>query len=346
MKILIVDDSPDALRVARARLKNEPVTILTASGGKEGLDLARRESPDLCLLDVDMPDLSGFDLCRALKADPDCRLIPVIFLSGSTNAGDKVKGLDLGAVDYVTKPFDAFELRARVRAALRTKELQDLLARHARIDPLTKLPNRRALMDRLQQAWSRVRRHGGDLSLIMADVDRFKDINDSFGHTVGDRLLEMAAGAIASQCREADLAGKYGGDEFAIVVPDETADGAASLAERCRQAVERLRVDADDRQVATTASFGVAQMAPDDSMEALVERADAALYEAKAAGRNTVRTSGGETPGDDEATGRTPPRAAESGAGPAEQAVAARPDGGTASPAGRRRHGGEDAAVR
>ena len=124
-------------------------------------------------------------------------------------------------MDYVTKPFDAFELRARVRAALRTKHLQDLLFEHAHIDPLTGLPNRRALMERLQSEWARIERHGGRLSFIMADIDHFKRVNDRYGHHVGDRLLQEVAGAIAGQCRETDLPARYGGEEFAILVPDE-----------------------------------------------------------------------------------------------------------------------------
>ena len=160
-----------------------------------GLKAARSEEPDLILLDLDMPDISGFDVCRSLKADAELCMIPVLFLSGSTTPEDKIVGLDLGAVDYVTKPFDAFELRARVRAALRTKHLQDMLFEHAHIDPLTGLPNRRALMERLQQEWARIERHGGRLSFIMADIDDFKSVNDRFGHHVGDKILQKVAGA-------------------------------------------------------------------------------------------------------------------------------------------------------
>lgn len=295
MKILIIDDHPDALAVARSRLAQERVEIVCALGGAAGLDAARREMPDLILLDVDMPDMSGFEVCRTLKADPDLFLIPVLFLSGSGAAEDKVKGLDLGAVDYVTKPFDAFELRARVRAALRTKHLQDLLIEHAHLDPLTGLPNRRALMERLQREWARLQRHGGDLSFIMADLDHFKRVNDTYGHGVGDAMLQEAAKAIARQCRDLDLPARYGGEEFAIIVPDETASGAACLAERCRQQIEQVRLKAASATIRTTASFGVADAAGADSGEMLVARADTALYQAKRAGRNQVHRHRPET---------------------------------------------------
>ena len=149
--------------------------------------------------------------------------------SGSGTPSDKVRGLDLGAVDYITKPFDDFELRARVRAAIRTKELQDLLIEHAHFDPLTGLPNRRALMDRLQMEWARMQRHGGELSFIMADVDYFKRVNDTYGHSVGDKVLQEVAKTIARQCRESDLPARYGGEEFAVVVPNEGISGAVQL---------------------------------------------------------------------------------------------------------------------
>jgi len=289
MKVLIIDDDRDALEVAKIRLVKECLNIVCADGGVRGLEAARSERPDLILLDLDMPDMSGFDVCRALKADQELCMIPVLFLSGSAGAEDKVRGLDLGAVDYVTKPFDAFELRARVRAALRTKHLQDMLFEHAHIDPLTGLPNRRALAERLQSEWARIQRHGGQLSFIMADIDHFKRINDRYGHQVGDRLLQEVAQAIAGQCRDTDLPTRCGGEEFAIIVPDETAPNAVRLAERCRQEIEKACVVVHDETIRTTASFGVADAESAVSAEALMKQADAALYQAKAAGRNRVQ---------------------------------------------------------
>jgi two-component system, cell cycle response regulator len=288
MKILIVDDNPDAIAVARQRLSKEGMEIASAEGGIAGLDAARREKPDLILLDVDMPDMPGYDVCRALKADPDLCMIPVIFLSGSATPDDKVTGLDVGAVDYVTKPFDAFELRARVRAAVRTKHLQDLLIEHAHIDPLTGLPNRRALMARLQHEWARMERNGGSLSLIMADVDHFKRVNDTYGHLIGDRLLQEIAKTLAGQCRTTDLPSRYGGEEFAIVVPDQTVSNAIYLAERCRQEVERIRLPVKSDIIRATVSLGVADSSAATTPESLIDQADDALYQAKNAGRNRV----------------------------------------------------------
>jgi len=218
-------------------------------------------------------------------------MIPIIFLSGFTEAEDKIKGLNISAVDYVTKPFDAFELRARVNAALRTKHMQDLLVEYAKVDPLTGLANRRGLMERLAEEWARVQRHGGKLSFIMGDVDHFKRVNDTHGHTIGDHTLQAVAGAIADQCRLGDLPARYGGEEFAIVVTDENGDEAAILAERCRQVVEAMQLDAGSDRVIATASFGVADAANADSPETLIRHADKALYRAKNGGRNRVEVS-------------------------------------------------------
>jgi two-component system, cell cycle response regulator len=237
-----------------------------------------------------MPDMSGFDVCQALKADPELCMIPILFLSGFVSPEDKIKGLDLGGVDYITKPFDAIELQARVRAALRTKNLQDLLIEHAHIDPLTGLPNRRALMERLQQEWSRMKRHGMPFSFIMADVDHFKKVNDTYGHLVGDQLLKEVAQVFAKQCRTVDTPARYGGEEFAIVVPHETTESAVCLAERCRKNIEKISIPVDGKEVRATVSFGIAETTGLTAPETLIQHADKALYAAKVAGRNKVAT--------------------------------------------------------
>ena len=289
MNVLIVDDSEDALVLARRRLAPENVEITCARSGEEGLELARATKPDLVLLDVNMPGMSGFDVCRAIKGDDALSSIPVVFLSGSGGPEDKVKGLDLGAVDFVTKPFDAFELRARVRAALRTKALQDMLAEQAKLDPLTGLANRRALEQRLTQEWDRKQRHGDTLSIAMADIDHFKRVNDQFGHPVGDRVLQAVAGVLKDQSRGMDVPARYGGEEFAILIPATSMEGAAILAERCREGVENLRTVHSGQEVRTTASFGVANCEGHVSWSEVVSAADDALYEAKRSGRNQVK---------------------------------------------------------
>jgi two-component system, cell cycle response regulator len=288
MKTLIIDDSPDALAVAKARLAKENLDILSAGGGAEGLETARRERPDLILLDLDMPGMSGFDVCRALKADAELCMTPVIFLTGSGCQADKVKGLDLGAVDYVTKPFDGVELQARVRVALRTKHLQDLLVKYAQVDPLTELWNRRALEERLRHEWARVLRYGSSLAFVMVDLDHFKLVNDTYGHPAGDQVLRDVATILAGECRDTDVPARYGGEEFTIVLPSHRVPGAAVLAERCRWKIEDARVHASGAEIRVTASFGVADSDGYASCEEMIEAADKALYRAKQDGRNRV----------------------------------------------------------
>ncbi len=247
------------------------------------------ENPDLILLDVDMPDMNGFDVCRQLKADAELCMVPVIFLSGSGGQEEKVKGLNIGAVDFVTKPFDAFELRARVNAALRTKQMQDLLIKHANIDPLTGLPNRRALDKRLAQEWSGLLRHGRCLSVIMADIDHFKQVNDRFGHPAGDEVLRQVADLLAEGCRETDMPVRYGGEEFIVVAPDTDALAATGFAERLRASICLAPLEVHGQGMEVKVSFGVADSDGQNSPEELIQAADEALYCAKEAGRNCVK---------------------------------------------------------
>jgi diguanylate cyclase (GGDEF)-like protein len=218
-------------------------------------------------------------------------MIPIIFLSGSGGPEEKVQGLNLGAVDYVAKPFDAFELRARVNAALRTKHMQDLLIDYAKIDPLTGLPNRRALDERLQQEWARLARHGGHLSVIMADIDHFKNVNDRFGHPAGDQVLRHMAHLLVAGCRESDMPARYGGEEFMIVAPETDASAAANFADRVRMSICAQPLMVQGRALEITVSFGVADNEGLTSPEELIQMADDALYLAKSAGRNCVKTT-------------------------------------------------------
>jgi two-component system chemotaxis response regulator CheY len=290
-EVLVVDDDQATVRLLAAELTREGHEVSVARDGCEAIAMAVADRPDLILLDVMLPGMDGIEVCRRLKADDDLRMVPIILVTANDLETDMVDGLDAGADDYVVKPFSSHVLAARVRAALRIKRSEDLLVEQAQIDPLTGLRNRRALMERLEHEWAHVQRHGRRLAVVMADVDHFKSVNDGYGHFVGDRLLQEISRTIAGQCRKTDLPARYGGEEFAIIATDETAAGAVHLAERCRRMIEAIRLPLLGETLTATASFGVADAAGLPSLETLLERADAALYAAKRAGRNTVRWS-------------------------------------------------------
>lgn len=292
--ILIIDDSPDIHQLLKVRLKNLDVSLAHALSGAEGMVKAEEAQPDLILLDVHMPEASGFDVCRDLKANSSTQDIPVIFLTGAADVDQKVLGFELGAVDYIQKPFDSAELNARVRAALRTKRFQDMLAQRAMIDGLTGLWNRTHFEIRLQDEVAATQRYDRPLSLIMLDVDHFKKLNDNHGHPFGDEVLQAVGEALAETARTSDWACRYGGEEFAVILRETNLEGALILAERLRKLIEDLTLRNKGQDVKVTASFGVSCseqcMNPlDFSRRWLITSADGALYAAKHAGRNRVR---------------------------------------------------------
>jgi diguanylate cyclase (GGDEF)-like protein len=297
--VLAVDDSPEVHALLGVRLKPEGLRLVSATSYDQGLALAMQLQPDLILLDVDMPEHSGLDLCRRLKQDPKTASIPVIFLTGSNDIDTKVHGFDLGAVDYVTKPFHPAELRARVRAALRMKRAQDMLTEKAQVDALTGLRNRAHMDERLAAEVSGCARTGNPLSLIMIDLDHFKKLNDTFGHPFGDLVLQRVGDFLARSIRPCDVACRYGGEELAVILTDTTVAGAHSVAERIREQVRRLDLAPRGKPVTVTASFGVAEMIDvanrggELRASALLAAADAALYIAKRDGRDCVRLHAG-----------------------------------------------------
>lgn len=275
-------------RLLKARLKSERLEIHSATTGAQGLETARSLLPEVVLLDIDMPEMDGFGVLARLKADPRTHDIPVIFLSGSCSTSDKVRGLEMGAIDFVTKPFDIGELKARVRSAVRIRLLIQMLAQRAQIDGLTGLWNRAYFDQRLEEEFTTAQRHDGRLALILCDLDQFKSINDTFGHPFGDQVLEEFA-RILGQGRAGDIACRYGGEEFAVILPRSDAAEAAAVAERCRAAIQQ-HTWIDDEDLVVTASFGVTDMSliPAATTSAMIEVADNALYFAKQNGRDRV----------------------------------------------------------
>ncbi len=289
--VLIVDDMPTNIQILAESLA-EDYRIRVAVGGKAALDVVERQGvPDLVLLDVMMPGMDGYEVCRVLKENPRTSKVPVIFVTAMNEAADEERGLRAGAVDYITKPFHLPIIKARLRNHIKLKLMTDMLEAMAWLDGLTGIPNRRRFDDALETEWKRALRLGTSLSVIMADVDYFKNYNDQYGHDAGDICLKRVASALAGEVtRPADLVARYGGEEFILLAPETDADGAQVLAEHVRCGVERLNLPHEYSNVApcVTISVGYASMVPARlaSAAALVQTADNMLYYAKRLGRN------------------------------------------------------------
>ena len=289
--IMVVDDTPANIQILYELLGAE-FQVVFASSGEEALELVHRNPPDLILLDILMPEIDGYGVCRKLKEDPILAEIPVIFISALSEQADEILGLKLGAVDYISKPFNPEIVKLRVRNHLELKMCRDTLRQISLRDGLTDLANRRALDQYLEKEWTRGRRNRSELSLVMIDVDHFKSYNDAYGHLGGDDCLRQVAGSLsAALARPGDFLGRFGGEEFACILPETGTEGAAVTAERLRCAVESLKIPHAGSPTApvVTISLGAATVIPgNQNCHTLIDKADQLLYRAKAAGRNRV----------------------------------------------------------
>jgi diguanylate cyclase (GGDEF)-like protein len=292
--VMIADDSMLVRAVVRAGLEAENYDVMEAEDGTLALQQCRLRPPDVILLDIVMPGLDGYQVLAQLKADPELNHIPTVFLTGRTGMSDVVTGLRAGAHDYLKKPFEPEELLARVASALHVKQLQDqlrdrnaLLDQLSRTDALTALYNRRHLDEELDRRHGEARRHHDPLGALLLDIDHFKQVNDVHGHPVGDDVLREVARRIQNELRSEDIAGRWGGEEFLIILPRTDLDGVLRLAERIRLTVSATPVIVGDQRIAVTISGGCA-VGPGESPADLLRRADKRLYQAKDAGRNQI----------------------------------------------------------
>lgn len=291
--LLIVDDEKQN-RLLLTELFGTTYKIIQAKNGVQALEKARQHRPDLILLDVLMPEMDGMDVLRELKRDDATRLIPVIFITALDSATDEENGLNLGAVDYISKPFHPPIVRVRVRNQLQLVHQQRLLEQLASLDGLTGIPNRRQFDATLLKEWHRCQRNQQPLSLIVADVDFFKKYNDALGHAAGDRVLQEVATTLRQAARRpGDLVARYGGEEFVLLLPETNATSAQALAEGLQQLLHSKALPHPDSSLGPwlTMSMGGNTIVPsttalDPEFFAL---ADAALYRAKHQGRNQVR---------------------------------------------------------
>lgn len=303
-RILVVDDHPDNVEILDARLSSRGYVVETARDGVEALDKVQANPPHLILCDVMMPQMDGYEVSRRIKNDEALPYIPIILVTARDSTQDKVEGLEAGADDYLTKPINFPELEARVRSMLRIKRLQDELDLKNReleevnkrlrklsiTDGLTELFNHRHVHQLLHEEFERSARSGEPVAVAMLDLDRFKQVNDTYGHPTGDVILYETARMLRETAREIDMVGRYGGEEFIVILPNTEEDEAARFAERVRAAVEAHVYRDEQHEVRMTVSSGVASYpAPQiDTPEALLKRADQGLYAAKTGGRNRV----------------------------------------------------------
>ena len=291
--ILIVDDTPGNIQLLE-RVLSHAYTISSAGDGPEALALLENgDKPDLILLDVMMPGMNGYEVCRRIKQDPTMRHIPVIFVSALDQLKDQQLGFDLGAVDYITKPFWVALVIARVNVHIKLKLKSEMLEKLAFLDGLTDIPNRRGLEETLIKEMERARRSGTPLSALMIDVDHFKTFNDKYGHGAGDVCLKKVARALdAGVKRPGDFIGRYGGEEFSVILADCNSAGAALVAEDLRERVANLKIPHAHSTAAdhVTVSIGYTSqvIGSESSWTGLMEEADKALYLSKTRGRNCV----------------------------------------------------------
>lgn len=303
--VLVVDDDFDIATYIEANLRIEGFDVLVAHDGAEALEMIDNELPDLALLDVMMPKVDGLEVARRIKSDESLPFIPVIMQTALDTTENMVQGFEAGADDYITKPINFRELDARVRSLLRIQSLQaaleqrerELSAANAQLlimsstDVLTGVANRRSLEERLHDMWEHSQRLHEPLSVVMCDIDHFKRVNDEYGHQAGDAVLQQFAKLLADEAREIDRVGRYGGEEFVLLLPGTVLDAAVTFAERIRDRVEQREFAyGDGRTLHRTMSCGVAAWPHPRilNQEDLIKAADDALYVAKETGRNRV----------------------------------------------------------
>ncbi len=291
--VLVADDEPNNVAILSKDLSTF-CRVLVARNGVQALKRVEENQVDLILLDIMMPEMDGHEVCRRLKDNSATKNIPVIFLTAKNDVEDETFGLELGAVDYIKKPFSLPIVRARVTTHLELKKKTDTLEKLAALDGLTGIPNRRLFDEFLKREWGRSLRNKKPLTVIMLDVDHFKLFNDHYGHLEGDECLKRLAGSLsASLRRPADLLARYGGEEFVAVLVETDFEGAELVAQNMLDNVNALKIPHEYSKTAphVSISVGIASTAPENasvSSNTLVQAADKMLYKAKEGGRNRV----------------------------------------------------------
>jgi diguanylate cyclase (GGDEF)-like protein len=321
--VLIVDDNPHNLRVVTDMMEESGYEPVIALSGKKALGFIAIQKPDLILLDVKMPELDGYEVCRILKNDPQTREIPIIFLTVQSDLDDVIRGFESGAVDFVSKPFNILELQMRTKTHLELKQIRDAqkiynqqlenanrelkkaneiirtqneqlrevafrLEQVSKTDVLTELDNRRYMMEKLAEEVNRFKRNQKPFSIIIADIDDFKKVNDTHGHDCGDYIIKRMAQTMADSVRDIDSVARWGGEEFLILLPETVTEGAVVLAERIQKNVRRSVWSYNQFQITISLTLGIATFDGETDLELVVKKADRALYDGKNKGKNCI----------------------------------------------------------
>ena len=289
-KVLVIDDGQANLVLLKAHLGSMGLVVLLADKAADGLKLAVDQQPDIILLDIMMPDIDGFEACRRLKTDVRTSSIPVIFVSAKDQSEDKISGLKLGAIDYITKPFNKGELQARISIVLQMIELQERLLLLANTDELTGLANRRHFFEILEREILQAKLRGGSIAVMMFDIDHFKNVNDNYGHLNGDRILQQLGKILNENIYPLDIAVRYGGEEFVILMPGMPVEIAAQRADKLRLIIDKYHWEVSNQPISVTCSVGITVFDGTNAVDPyeLIRKADDALYAAKHRGRNCV----------------------------------------------------------
>lgn len=290
-KVLIADDSKLNIIMITDILHSEGYEVFSVTSGNEVMDAVKEYKPDIVLLDVVMPGKDGFTVCSELKCNYEFKNLPIIMVTARTEAKYLKTALEIGAFDYIRKPVDAIEVAARIKSALRYMEYQEKLEEMAMKDGLTGLYNHALLIELLAKEHSKQKRLNGSLAFLMIDIDYFKTVNDTYGHLKGNEVIKGVANIMMSTIRESDVAGRYGGEEFGIILSDIPLDKVIAVSERIRRRIALHSFSLEGETVNITVSIGVCYESPDNdiSHRDMIKIADDAMYEAKRSGRNNVK---------------------------------------------------------
>jgi diguanylate cyclase (GGDEF)-like protein len=290
LTVLVIEDHPDQRDLLAIVLKREGYQVVTAANGLEALEKLETQNVQIALSDIMMPKMDGFELIKRIRANPTLKSIYLILITARIQEGDRVRGLDLGADDYITKPFSFSELLARVRVGTRVVQYQQHLEHQTQIDSLTGLFNRRAFEKKIQEEFERSKRYRNPLSVLIFDLDNFKVINDTYGHHGGDAALVKISETLREMTRQSDFSARYGGEEFVMILPETDQDSAMQVANKVHGAIRTASFGTINRPFTVTISVGVSStcMHPYSGWREMLDDADRALYLAKNTGKDRV----------------------------------------------------------